>query len=243
MPTQSSATGVTYASAPGAQCTSTESVHGAISTCLRMPHRRGPGAGCGQSQRLADRRVQSVGRRQVPGPKTARAHRFRVLGDLAELAVHQLHPGRFGGLPQRGVQHGPAHAAPDARPERRIDPAVAVDVADPAQRSPGRRDAEPVQVGEGVRHHAFAAGLVQHPVSALDDGDLQPGPRAVQRGGQARGPAAGDEQVDHVRLASAAFSTLIRVRSSAALSTVKTRAVSHAECTNGNAIPSTTTAT
>ena len=89
----------------------------------------------------------------------------------------------------------------------------------------------------------FAARLVQHPVSAFDDGDLQPGPCAVQRGCQARRPAACDEQVDHVRLASAAFSTLIRVRSRAALSTVKTSAVSHAECTSGSAMPSTTTAT
>ena len=94
-----------------------------------------------------------------------------------------------------------------------------------------------------MRHHAFAARLVQHAVSALDDGDLQPGLRAVQCGGQARGPAACDEQVDHIRPASAEFSTLIRVRSSAALRTVKTSAVSHAECTNGNASPSTTTAT
>ena len=70
-----------------------------------------------------------------------------------------------------------------------------------------------------------------------------PARAAVQRGGQTRGPAAGDEQVDHVRLASAEFSTLTRVRSSAALSTVKTRAVSHAECTKGNAMPSMTTAT
>ena len=72
---------------------------------------------------------------------------------------------------------------------------------------------------EGMRHHALTTCLVQQPVSAFDDGDLEPGPRAVQRGGKAGGPAAGDQQVDHVRLASAEFSTLIRVRSSAALST------------------------
>ena len=36
------------------------------------------------------------------------------------------------------------------------------------------------------------------------------------------GPPPADEQVDHVRLASASFSTLIRVRSSTAFSTVKT---------------------
>ena len=85
--------------------------------------------------------------------------------------------------------------------------------------------------------------LSSTPDLAFDDGDVEPGPRAVQRGGQARGPAARHQQVDHVRLASASFSTLIRVRSSAAFSTVKTRAVIHAECTSGSAIPSTTTAT
>ena len=96
---------------------------------------------------------------------------------------------------------------------------------------------------DGVRHHALAARLVQHPGSTFDDDDVESGPRAVQRGGQARRPAARDEQVDHVRLASASFSTLSRVRSSAALSTVKTTAVIHAECTSGSAMPSTTTAT
>jgi len=57
------------------------------------------------------------------------------------------------------------------------------------------------------------------------------------------GPTAGDEQVDQVRLASAAFSTLIRVLSSAALSTEKTSAVIQALCTSGSAAPSATTAT
>ena len=66
---------------------------------------------------------------------------------------------------------------------------------------------------------------------------------AVQRGGQSCWATSGDEQVDHVRLASAAFSTLIRVLSSAAFSTVKTTAVIHAVCTNGSATPSATTAT
>jgi nitrate/nitrite transporter NarK len=43
MPTQSSAIGVTQASAPVVQCTSISSDHGAIRTCRRMPHRRRPG--------------------------------------------------------------------------------------------------------------------------------------------------------------------------------------------------------
>ena len=104
-------------------------------------------------------------------------------------------------------------------------------------------NAEPLQVPHGVRHQPFAAGLVDRSAAPLDDDDLQPRPRAVQRGGQPGRAAARDEQVDHVRLASAAFSTLIRVRSSAALSTVKTSAVIHAVCTNGSAMPSTMTAT
>ena len=83
-----------------------------------------------QSQCLADRRVQPIGSRQVPCLKIACAHRFRVLGHLTEFPVDQLHAGRLGGVPQRGMQHGPAHPTPGARPKRRVDPPVAVDVAD-----------------------------------------------------------------------------------------------------------------
>ncbi len=98
-------------------------------------------------------------------------------------------------------------------------------------------------MSDGVRHHPFAARLVENPTTAFDDDHLESRPRAVQRGGQTRRPAPADEQVDHVRLASAVFSTLIRVLSSTALSTVKTTAVSHAVWTSGRAIPSMTTAT
>jgi hypothetical protein len=77
----------------------------------------------------------------------------------------------------------------------------------------------------------------------LDDDDLESGPCAVQCGGQPGRATAGDEQVDHVRLASAVFSTLIRVLSSAALSTEKTSAVIQAVCTSGSAAPSAATAT
>jgi hypothetical protein len=49
-----------------------------------------------------------------------------------------------------------------------------------------RSDTEPVQVYDGVRHHPVAACLVQHARSAFDDGDVEPGPCAVQRCGQAR---------------------------------------------------------
>ena len=94
-----------------------------------------------------------------------------------------------------------------------------------------------------MRHQSFAAGLVDCSRASFDHDDLESGPGAVQRGGQPGRATTGDEQVDHRRLARAAFSTLIRVRSSAALSTVNTSAVIHAVCTSGSAIPSTTTAT
>ena len=81
------------------------------------------------------------------------------------------------------------------------------------------------------------------PRAPFDDDYLEARARAVQCGGESGWATAGDEQIDHVRLASAAFSTLIRVLSSAAFSTVKTSAVIHAVCTKGNATPSATTAT
>ena len=67
--------------------------------------------------------------------------------------------------------------------------------------------------------------------------------QGVDRGGQSGRPPAGDEKVDHPSLASAEFSTLIRLVSSMALSTVNVSAVIQALCTSGNAMPSTTTAT
>ena len=92
-------------------------------------------------------------------------------------------------------------------------------------------------------HQPFTTGLVDWSGAPLDDDYLESRAGAVQRGGQSCWATSGDEQVDHVRLASAAFSTLTRVLRSAAFSTVKTSAVIHAVCTKGSAIPSATTAT
>ena len=102
---------------------------------------------------------------------------------------------------------------------------------------------ETLQLPHRVRHQPFAAGLVDGSAAPFDDDHLQPRPRAMQCGGQPRRATASDEQVDHVRLSSASFSTRIRVLSSAALSTENTSAVIHAEFTNGSATPSATTAT
>ena len=77
------------------------------------------------------------------------------------------------------------------------------------------RSGRPVAVMPSRSRCAMVCGIIPSPQAlssiagpAFDDDDLQPGPRAVQRGGQAGRPAARDEQVDHVRLASALFSTL-----------------------------------
>ena len=112
----------------------------------------------------------------------------------------------------------------------------------------GRVDAERGQVGDGARHQALAARLVDRRRPRLADDDVEAGPGGVQRGGQADRPAAGDDEVTHRTaqsgsVARAWSSTRIRTRSSAALSTVKTSAVIQAACTSGSATPSTTTAT
>jgi hypothetical protein len=103
--------------------------------------------------------------------------------------------------------------------------------------------AKALQVPQGMRHQPFTAGLVDRSGAPLDDDDLQSGLGAVYRGGQPGRAAADDEKVNHVRLASAAFSTLIRVVKSHALSIENTRAVIHAVCTSGSANPSAITAT
>ena len=141
------------------------------------------------------------------------------------------------------MQRNPAHAAPCAGPEFSVDLPIAVQIADAAERPALRRNTETLQLPHRVRHQPFTAGLVDRSAAPFDDDHLEPRLRAVQRGGQPGRATTSDEQVDHVRLASAAFSTLIRVLSSAALSTENTSAVIHAVCTNGNATPSATTAT
>ena len=96
---------------------------------------------------------------------------------------------------------------------------------------------------QGMRHQSFTAGLVYCPRALFDHDDLESGLSAVQRRRELGRASARHQNVDHFRLARAEFSTPIRVRNSAALSTVNSSAVIHALCTSGSAIPSTTTAT
>ena len=135
------------------------------------------------------------------------------------------------------------HSTPNTGSKRRADAPTPVVIANAVERFTRGIYSKTVEMRQGMRHQAFAAGLVDGSAAPFDDDHLEPCPCAVQCGGQPGGATTSDEQVDHVRLASAAFSTLIRVRSSAALSTENTSAVTHAECTNGSATPSATTAT
>ena len=102
---------------------------------------------------------------------------------------------------------------------------------------------ETLEMAQGMGHQAFTARLVDRSAAAFGDNHVQPRPSTVDRSSQTGGPAADDQKIDHVRLASAAFSTLTRVLSNHALRIEKASAVTHAECTNGSATPSAITAT
>ena len=126
------------------------------------------------------------------------------------------------------MQGRAAHAQPGARLERRLDAAVGVHIGDAAKRFAVQSNTESLQLPHGVRHQTLSAGLVDGSAAPVDDDDVEAGPYGVQCGGEPGRAASGDEQVDHFRLARAEFSVLSRVRSSAALQTVKTTAVIHA---------------
>ena len=98
-------------------------------------------------------------------------------------------------------------------------------------------------MAQGMGHQAFTTRLVDRSAAAFGYNHVQPRPSAVDRSSQTGGPTTDDQKIDHVRLASAAFSTLTRVLSNHALRIEKASAVTHAECTNGSATPSAITAT
>ena len=114
----------------------------------------------------------------------------------------------------------------------------------PSTETPSR-----AQLVDRGRHQPLAAGLVDRSTARLDHRDPQPGPAGTDRDGEPDRTAAGDQdvRVGHAgRLGdsacSARSSAAIRVRSSTALATVNTAAVTQALCTSGRAKPSTTTA-
>ncbi len=91
-------------------------------------------------------------------------------------------------------------------------------------------------------HEPFTTGLVDGHIPRLGHHDVEPGPCRQRGGGHPHRATADDQQVSHAR-PKAASSVRMRTRSSAAFSTVNTRAVTQAVCTSGSASPSATTAT
>lgn len=112
-----------------------------------------------------------------------------------------------------------------------------------------RVDVEAVQRGEPARHDALAAGLVDLACSRLEHDGLEAAALELESEDEADRAAARDHDIDVGRdheavrsAASARFSTGMRKpRSSTALSTVNTSAVTHAVWTSGSATPSIAT--
>ncbi len=243
---------MTYASASRAQCTSTAELHGATAKCRRSPNRAASGHRSVEAQLPTHRGVQPVRGGEVPRGVRPGGHPGAVLGDLAHGVLVDRDAGGVDPVPERPLQDGATDAAsaPGAG-EDGADRPRPLDVADAGDLTPGRVDAEFGERVDGAGHQSFAARLVQPVpvpvVAAVQDDDVEPGAGGVQRGREARGPGADDEEVRHATAgaadSSARFSARIRTVSRAALSTVNTTAVIHAVRTSGSAIPSRTTAT
>ena len=145
----------------------------------------------------------------------------------------------------------PAPTTPAARPsvEAVLDATAPIEVGDPDEGHPVGVDAETGEFRQRAGHEALAARLVDRPVARFDDGDVQPRHPGLDRAREADRSATGNEHLGVERhqdaaARSARSSAGMRKRSNRiALSTVKTSAVIHAECTSGSAIPSTATTT
>lgn len=217
-----------------------------------------------ETEGAARRRVQPVGG-DDPGRGECRPVAARVVGAHGHARVVLRHLGRAErehldaggdhGLGQGGVQGGAPDAASRTGREVGLGDAAPGDVADAAEVVSGRVDPEAGEGLEATGHQALAAGLVDRARPRLEDDGRQTRADGIQRRGEADRAAADDDDVDAHGVApvgapageaisrKASFSTRMRTVSSAALATVKTRAVTQAVCTSGRARPSTTTAT
>ena len=206
-----------------------------------------------EAKHPADGGVQAVGRDDVAEPFTIDEHRVVGRTHQDSGALGQRDAEVEGRVAQSRVQRGPTHPTADTVAEGRLGSMGPGEVADADQVVALRFDGERFERGDRTGHQPLAAGLVDRAGSLVPHGDIETRTSGVEGGGETGGPAADDEQVSHdtvseagavaSREASASFSTRSRTVSSAALSTVNTTAVIHAECTSGNANPSTTTAT
>ena len=131
-----------------------------------------------------------------------------------------------------------------------VDAASRIPIADAVEGMSGRIDAQALQLSDGAGHEALPAGLVDGAHAGLKHDGLKAREPCADRRGEPDRPAADNGDVSiHAhdgevsrRLMSARFSVGIRKpRSRIALRIVKTRAVIHAVCTSGNAMPSIAT--
>ena len=157
---------------------------------------------------------------------------------------------------ERRAQRGAANPEAGTGAPEVIDAQFAREVADPAKQVPGRLHAESLERGQRSRHQPLAAGFVDRWLPRLQHHHSEPGETRFDGGREADGSCADDEHVDiraarghrtglvlrAVSVPSARSSVGMRKRSSRiAFSTVNVNAVTHALCTSGSAIPSTTT--
>lgn len=200
--------------------------------------------------------MQPVGHGKVSGASAIDAHPGGIPVHFCHPGGHHLHTGAGDGFQQHGLQGRAPDTQTMAVPERRIDFALAVGVADAPDRPSRRVHPEIVQIPDSSGHQALAAGLVDRAGPGVEHHGAQPGACRVERGGQPGRSGSGDDEVGVDQgdtalvcgacakaCAKAEFSAEIRTRNKAALTTVKTTAVIHPVCTSGSAMPSKTTAT
>ena len=150
-----------------------------------------------QPERGAYRRVQPVGSGEVAGAKAAAPNRYRILTDLAGVALHDLHAGLCYRVQECAMQCRSLHPTPNAGSKRRADAPTSVVIADAAKRFTRGIYTKAVEMRQGMRHQSFTAGLVYCPPAFFDHDDLESGLGAVQRRRQPGRAATYHEKVDH----------------------------------------------
>ena len=151
------------------------------------------GAGLAAQVVLAGRKDQRVGGDRLAGGQPRRP----PLGARDRHAPPDLNARRRAGVEHRLVeraagQRGRAEGQGRAvRPPPRGDPRA----SERHGAEGGGRDAQSLQLGQGLAREELAADLIVGPVLALDQRDGPPAPREGQRGGAAREAAPDDQDV------------------------------------------------
>jgi len=202
-------------------------------------------AGRCQTDLPTDGGVKAVSGGKVPSGYSGGGDRVLVLADAFHAGVNDWHFQLGKPVSEGALERSTPYSEARADVKASVDRVIRVEVADPMEGPPFQAHAQPVQILHRAMRDPFAARLVDRRPSRLDDSHRQPGERGPDGSGCAGRARTGDEKVDHFVSAesSAASSARIRTVSSGMFSNRNTTAVTQAVCTNGNAIPSTTTAT